>query len=69
MLILSRKAGELVKIEPHPDLDPATPIGTLFTKGPIEIIVARIDHVCVRLGIEAHPHFLILRNELYAKTS
>ena len=45
-------------------MDPNTPISALFEHAPIEIIVARVLGVQVRLGISAHPQLIILRREL-----
>lgn len=64
MLILKRKAGERIRIELDPQLDPATPIGELFRDRAIEILVTQIDAVCVKLGIDADARLLILRDEL-----
>ena len=64
MLILTRKPGQVVLIGPHPRVDPRTRVADLFGGGPIEIVVTRIDAFRVRLGIEAHPGFVILREEL-----
>ncbi len=66
MLILTRKPGQSFKIQPAADLPPATPVGVLFTEGPIEIVVQRIYGHQVRIGIKAHDGFLILREELEA---
>lgn len=64
MLILKRKAGERIRIELDPQLDPATPIGELFRDRAIEILVTQIDAACVKLGIDADARLLILRDEL-----
>ena len=64
MLILTRKAGQVLKVAPHESVDPATPIGELFQDGPIEIVVTKIQGTQVRLGINAHASFLVLRDEL-----
>lgn len=64
MLILSRRPGQVLQIHPKPDMDPNTPISALFEHAPIEIIVARVLGVQVRLGISAHPQLIILRREL-----
>jgi len=67
VLILTRRQGQLVRIEPDPRLDPSTPVGELFLDGPIEVLVTHISGSQVRLGILAHPSLVILRNELYDK--
>jgi len=64
MLILSRWPGEVLQIQPGPDIDPATPVAMLFDRAPIEIIVTRVLGLQVRLGINAHPRLIILRREL-----
>lgn len=64
MLIISRKRGQIIRIEPAPGTDPATPIGDIFAQGPIEIIVAQVRGSQIRLGITAPLSFLILRSEL-----
>ena len=65
MLILTRKPGESIKLDLQRDADPATPIGEFFARGPIEIVVHRIDRKQVKLGIHAGADLLILREELY----
>ncbi len=98
MLILTRKPGQTIKIQPAADLPLTTPAGALLgrsrrpgsrdirtsvssTEGPIEIVVQRpllrilrprhsgipaqhIQGQQVRIGIQAHDKFLILREEL-----
>lgn len=64
MLILTRKPGQIIKIQPGLDLDPATPLGALFLDGPIAVQVSRIRRGEVRLGIAAHRDLVILREEL-----
>jgi len=64
MLILTRKPGQIIKIQPAADLSLTTPVGALFADGPIEIVVQRIQGQQVRIGIQAHEGFLILREEL-----
>ena len=66
MLILTRRNGELIKIDLHEDVDPDMPVGKLFARGPIEIAVKKIDKAQVKIGIQASGLFLILREELYA---
>ena len=63
MLVLTRKPGQIVEIKPAPSLDLATPIGELFTHGPIEVIALTINGSQVKLGIRADLGFLILRRE------
>ncbi len=64
MLILSRKAGQIIRIGPAPGVDPLLPVGMFFDSGPIEIIVTEIRGYEVKLGIDAHPDLLVLRGEL-----
>ena len=63
MLILTRKSGQVVIIDMMEDLDPKTPIGELFARGPIEVMVTDIQGTQVKLGFTADPRFLILRQE------
>ena len=63
MLILTRKSGQVVIIDMMEDLDPQTPIGELFARGPIQIMVTNIYGAQVKLGFTADPRFLILRKE------
>ncbi len=64
MLILTRKPGQIIKIQPAADLPLTTPVGALFAEGPIEIVVQKIHGQQVRIGIQAHDKLLILREEL-----
>lgn len=63
MLILSRRPGQLLRVTPAQNLDPATPVQELFHDGPMEIIVTRVVGTQVDLGINAHPQLIILREE------
>lgn len=67
MLILTRKPGQRITIEPVANLDPETPVRKLFANGPIEVIVGRVEGTHVKLAIQAHPNLQILREELRAK--
>ena len=64
MLLLTRKLGQAITIHPELGMDLATPVGDLFTHGPIEIRVNRILSGGVTMGIAAHRQFRILRDEL-----
>lgn len=64
MLLLKRKTGERIRIELDPLLDPATPVGDLFKGGGIDIVVTQVSAAHVKLGIEADPRLVILRDEL-----
>ena len=64
MLILTRKPGQSIVIDLTEGLDPKTPVGELFARGPIEILVCGYTGQSVRLGVEADSRFRILRDEL-----
>ena len=64
MLILTRKPGQAITIQPDLEMDFATPVGNLFSHGPIEIRVNRVLSGGVTMGIAAHRQFRILRDEL-----
>lgn len=64
MLIITRKAGQIICIELDPETDPATPIGEIFAEGAIEIIVAQVRGSYVRLGVSAPPTLAIVRKEI-----
>lgn len=63
MLIITRKAGQVIHIELAADTDPATPVGEIFADGPIEIIVAQVRGAYVRLGVSAPLTLAIRRRE------
>ena len=67
MLVLSRKAGETIIIQPALGVDLSAPIGSLFTHGPIEVRVNHINQGQVKVGIMAHTNLTILRDELTPK--
>jgi len=69
VLVLKRRVGERVRIELDPQLDRATPVGDLFGTHGIEIVVTEARSTHVKLGIEADPRLLILRDELPAHKS
>ena len=68
MLILTRKPGQRITIEPDARLDLRTPIGEVFADGPIEVSVGRVDGLQIKLAIHAHPCLQILRAELRTET-
>lgn len=68
MLVLTRKPGQALTIQPAEALPPATPVETLFADGPIEIVVCAVSGEQVKLGVRAHPDLVILRDELYKST-
>ena len=67
MLILTRKLGQSVCIDLMEHLDPRTPIGEIFSHGPIEVAITYIGGKHVKLGVTADTRFLILRHELYKR--
>ena len=67
MLVLKRKPGERIRIELDPALDPATPVSELFSGSGIEIVVTHVNALCVKLGIQADPRLIILREELVSE--
>lgn len=69
MLIITRKRGQAIRIEPAPGTDPSTPIGDIFAQGPIEVMVAQIRGSQIRLGIIAPLSFIILRDELLVRAA
>lgn len=68
MLVLTRKTGQSITIQPDTKLDAATPVGTLFNDGPIEVQIKQVGRGSVTLGINANKQFCILRNELQLQT-
>lgn len=67
MLVLSRKEGEVIRINLANGVSPSISVGELFSQGPIEIMITRIVGPSVRLGIQADRRFTILRGELPPK--
>ena len=64
MLVLTRRPGESILIDIPEDLDPNTPVSSLFSGGPIEVRVLSHKASTVRIGIEAPMCLDILRSEL-----
>ncbi len=64
MLVLTRCRGEAIRLLPHPELDPATPIGELFKNGPIRIVIVDVGPNRMQIGINAHPGIIVVRDEL-----
>ena len=64
MLILTRKPGQSITIQPKSGMDVTTPVEVLFTQGPIEFRVNRITRNGVNIGIAAHRQLHIRRDEL-----
>lgn len=69
MLVINRKPGQSVKIIPNVDLDPATPIGELFSRGPITIQIVHSSGNQIKIGIDADARFNIYREELNGGSS
>ncbi len=67
MLILTRRSGETVIIEPRPDTH-TSGLSDLFTR-PIEVRILRVDGNHVRIGIEAAEGLRIWRWERGGKES
>ena len=65
MLILTRRPGQMFIIDLDESVDPNTPAGELFADGPVQIVVTQVQGAQVKLGITAHPHLSILRDELF----
>ena len=66
MLVLTRRPGESILIDIPEDLDPNTPVSSLFSGDPIEVRVLSHKASTVRIGIEASMCLDILRSELVA---
>jgi len=64
MLVLTRRPGESILIDIPEDLDPNTPVSSLFSGGPIEVRVLSHKASTIRIGIEAPNDLNILRSEL-----
>ena len=67
MLILTRRPGDTVIIEPHPATH-TSDLSDLFTR-PIEVRILRVDGDHVRIGIEAAEGLRIWRGERGGKES
>lgn len=65
MLVLSRKVGEVIRIELAEGVPRSTTVSELLGRGPIEITVTRIAGGSVKLAIRADRRLTILREELY----
>lgn len=65
MLILTRKEGESLHLLLHPDTPSDLTAHELFAAGPIVIAYKeRLDSGAVRIGIQAPPEVVVLREEL-----
>ena len=65
MLILTRRPGDIVIIEPHPNAIESN-ASILFSQ-PIEVRILRIEGKHVRIGIEAAEGLKIWRGETGGK--
>jgi len=63
MLILTRKPGQILRIEPHAEVGQLT-VAELFADGPMEIVVGKVDGKQVRIGVRAHRGLLVVRAEV-----
>ena len=61
MLILTRRPGDTLLIEPRPEAVGPDPLG--WFARPIEVRILKIEGKHVRVGIEAAESLLILRGE------
>ena len=57
------KGGDRIHIDLPPDLDPRTPVGLLFARGPLEIRMNRIHDDRAKITISAHARFRILHQK------
>jgi len=64
MLILTRKPGQSFKIQIQATPNLGTDVGELLGESPIQVVVTQVRGKQVKLGIQAHPNLLILREEL-----
>ncbi len=67
MLILTRKSGQGIVIEPHKDIEYEMPVGELFKHGPIEVTLFKRNEFESQLIVRADKRFIILRKELYRR--
>lgn len=63
MLVLTRKPGQAVLIQPSTDLPAGTAIEEVFGEGGILVVVKRIDRGCISMGIQASRALRIDRLE------
>lgn len=61
MLVLTRRPGDILLIEPHPDAAGSDPSAWFIR--PIEVRILRIEGNHVRIGIEAAEGLRIWREE------
>ena len=63
MLTLSRREGEALLIQLADRVDPSTPVGDLLADG-LYLEVSKLRGTRVKLSVDAHPGFSIVRSEL-----
>ena len=61
MLVLTRRPGEIVMIEPDPDTVGSDPL--VWFDRPIEVLILRVEGNHVRIGIDAPASLRIWRGE------
>lgn len=64
MLILSRRIGETLTIEPAQDLDPDMTVRELFASGPLVVAFMELNGRQARIGIAAPNVLKVVRSEL-----
>ena len=67
MLILSRKPGQSITIQPEAGVDLSLSAAQFFHNQPIQVYVTNIDRGEAKLGISAHRSLNIVRDELLPK--
>jgi sRNA-binding carbon storage regulator CsrA len=64
MLVLTRRPGQGLWIGLDERIEPTMTAMELFSGGRIQLVVAEVRGVQVKLGIRADPRLVILREEL-----
>lgn len=64
MLILSRRIGETLYIEPSPDIGEDMTVRELFAGGPIVVALLGIKGKQAKIGVQTPESLLIVRSEL-----
>lgn len=63
MQLMQRRIGQVIRIQPHPDLDPATPVGELFVK-PLGVLLIQTQDNSARFAVYADERMLVVEDEL-----
>lgn len=63
MQLMRRGIGQMIRIQPAPDLDPATPVGELFHR-PVELLLIQAQGDYARFAIYADQRVLVIEDEL-----